>query len=144
MAAATHEDVNTILRVFELRRDEKMRRARDWFFNTYKGVTSVASHQQLCPPRSEEDAYFRMVVSYWDMVASFMTSGVLNRELFFESGREMLIVWLRIEPVVPEVRTALRDPHAFTNLEQIARDYIDWLDARSPGHFDVWRTFVGG
>jgi hypothetical protein len=144
MATATHDDVNLILRLFELRRDEKMRRARDWFFSRYKGVTAVAQHMQLCPPASEEDAYFRMVVSYWDMVASFMTSGVLNRELFFESGREMLIVWVRIEPVVPEVRTALKDPYAFSNLERIAREYLNWLDTRSPGHSEIWRGLVAG
>ena len=60
-------------------------------------VRSLVSSQdleevnELCPLGSDESAYFRMVVSYWDMVASFIANGVLQREIFFESGRELLL-----------------------------------------------------
>jgi hypothetical protein len=141
--AATYDDVNLILRLYELRREDKMRCARDWFFRNYKGVTNMASHTQLCAPGSEEDSYVRMLVSYWEMVASFITSGVLNRELFFESGREMLLVWLRIEKMTGEFRAAMNNPHSFANLEQVARDYVQWIEKRSPGHLETWRTLVG-
>jgi hypothetical protein len=142
--AATYDDVNLILRLYELRREDKMRRARDWFFQNYRGVTGMKEHAALCAPGSEEDAYVRMLVSYWDMVASFITSGVLNRELFFESGRELLIVWLRIENMAPELRAAMKNPHSFGNIEKVARDYVEWIEKRSPGHLEAWRGFVGG
>ncbi|HET8548943.1 MAG TPA: hypothetical protein VFL57_13095 [Bryobacteraceae bacterium] len=97
---------------------------------------------KLCPAGSDEDGYARMVVSYWDTVALFITSGVLNRELFFESGREMLVVWLRLEKAVPAVRAALRNPHAFGDLEQVGHAFVEWLEKRSPGHFEGWRGLV--
>jgi hypothetical protein len=141
--AATYDDVNLILRLYEMRREERMRRARDWFSRNYKGVTSMKEHAALCAPGSDEEAYVRMLVSYWDMVASFITSGVLNRELFFESGRELLLVWLRIEKMAPELRTAMNNPHSFGNIEKVAREYMEWIEKRSPGHLEAWRGFVG-
>ena len=51
-----------------------------------------------------------MVISYWDMVASFVVTGVLNKELFFQSGRELLVVFERLKPVLPGIREAYKDP----------------------------------
>jgi hypothetical protein len=90
---ATYDDVKLIMRLYEMRRDEKLREARQWFakFNARTWAEKV----ELCPPGSEPDAYFRMVTTYWEMVASFITSGVLHQELFLQSGQELLFVWER-------------------------------------------------
>ena len=80
--SATHEDVNTICRLYEMRREEKMRTARDWFAKSFK-VKNMDEFSRLCPPGYDTNAYFRMVVTYWEMVASFIACGVLNEELFF-------------------------------------------------------------
>src|SRR5438309_6449255 len=85
-----HEDALLILRVFELRRDARMREARDWFAR-YFNATTLERYEKLCPPGSEENTFVRMVTSYWDMVASFLTNGVLHEELFFQSGRDLLL-----------------------------------------------------
>ena len=45
-----------------------------------------------------------MVTTYWEMVASFLTSGVLNAELFYQSGRELLFVWERVRDIAAGVR----------------------------------------
>ena len=98
MAKATYDDVNLILKLYDIRREDKMRAARAWFFANFK-PKSMAEFQQLCPPGSEPNAYARQVSSYWDMAASFITAGVLNDELFFQNSRELLFVWLRVEPI---------------------------------------------
>ena len=59
---------------------------------------------------TDENASFRMLVTYWDMVGSFVTSGVLNPELFYQSGGEMLFVWERLRGLVPELREAFGNP----------------------------------
>src|ERR1700692_1633460 len=92
---ATIDDVNLILRLYEMRREARMREARRWFISSFK-LKSYADFPALCPAGSEENASFRMLVTYYEMVASFMTSGVLHAELFYQSGREMLVVWERI------------------------------------------------
>jgi len=82
---ATYDDANLVLRLYELRRDEKLRAARDWFSTEFK-AKNMEEARALMPPGSQSNAYFRMVTSYWDMVASFITSGVLHEELFFRIG----------------------------------------------------------
>lgn len=104
---ATYDDVNLILRLFELRRETRMRTARDWFARNFKAA-NLDELATLCPLGSEESSYARMVMSYWEMVASFITSGVLNRELFFQSGGEMLFAWERFKHLVPESRERYR------------------------------------
>jgi uncharacterized membrane protein YgcG len=69
----TYDDVNLILKLYELRREERMRKARAWFAK-YK-ASSIDEHLKHYPPGSEEDASFRMVTTYWEMVASFVTAG---------------------------------------------------------------------
>src|SRR5215203_2952924 len=108
--SATFDDVNLILRLYELRRETKLREARDWFGVNFKGVKTMDDVLRIGPPGSKEDAYVRMVTSYWDMVASFITSGVLNRDLFFQSGGELLFTWFRIEAIIPVIRQMYGNP----------------------------------
>src|ERR1700677_2865901 len=122
MPKTTYDDVNLILRLYELRREEKLREARAWFVANFK-VKTLAEVNALCPPGSEANAYFRQSISYWEMVASFITSGVLNEELFFQNTRELLLFWLRLKPIVNELRTAFTDPDAWKNLETVGEAY---------------------
>lgn len=130
----TYDDVNLILRLYEMRRESRLREARAWFTSKFHAQT-MAEVRALCPPGSAEDASFRMVVSYWDMVASFINGGVLGSELFFESGRELLIAWIRVSPVIEEIRTLYGDPCVWHNLEKVAKQYAAWLDNRAPGSY---------
>src|SRR5215467_12535044 len=98
----TYDDANLILKLYEIRREEKMRTARDWFGQNFHFKT-MEEYNRQCPPNSSMNAYARMVTSYWDMVASFITGGILNQELFFQSGGEMLFVWERIRELVPQI-----------------------------------------
>src|SRR6185503_15409828 len=86
---ATYDDANFILRLYELRREEKLRLARDWFGANFKAST-MEELQKIALQGSKENTYMRMVVSYWEMAAGFVTAGVLNKELFFQSSGEML------------------------------------------------------
>ena len=142
-AAATYEDVNLILRLYEMRREEKLRKARDWFSRNCKGLKTMEDLAQLAAPGTEENVYVRMVTTYWDMVASFVTQGVLHRELFFQSSRELLLVYLRIEPILPAMREATADKAALRNLETVARELAAWWEGRSPGAVAAFRTRIG-
>jgi hypothetical protein len=64
--AATYDDAHLLLRLYELRREEKMRTARNWFMKNFRAGT-LDEFQDLCPLGTEENAYYRMVVSYWEM-----------------------------------------------------------------------------
>jgi hypothetical protein len=140
---ATYDDANLLLRLYEMRREEKMREARAWFVANFK-PKSMADIHQLCPPGSESNARMRMVSTYWDMAASFVTAGVLNPDLFFANSREMLLVAIRLRPVLAEIRAAYKDPTFLANLETVAQQYSDHLNKVSPGTLEAFTARVGG
>jgi hypothetical protein len=139
MPQPTHHDANLILHLYEMRREEKLRAARAWFVANFK-VKTMADFNLLCPPGSQENANARMVISYWDMAASFVTAGVINRELFFESGRELLVTWIRVKPIVAEARAAFKDPGVWRNLEQVGEAYAQHLGEQT---FQAFAARIG-
>ena len=126
MAKATYDDVNLILRLYEIRREDKLRAARAWYVTNFKPKT-FEEMNKLCGPGTEANPLFRQAVSYWDMVASFVTSGVLNEDLLFQNNRELLLFWLRLKPVIAEVRTALKEPNAWKNLEVVGEMFGQYM-----------------
>ena len=64
-----------------------------------------------------------------------MTSGVLSQELFFQSGRELLLVWERLREILPALREKNTDPFAYANLEAVATAFIEHLERRAPGTY---------
>ena len=107
-------------------------------------LPSFEEFQALCPPGSEPNASYRMVTTYWEMVASFLTSGVLNAELFYQSGRELLFVWERVCDILPKVRDTYNHPRELKNLEDAAAGYIGWWNDTAPGAYDAFTKRVRG
>jgi len=139
MDKPNHHDVDVILKLYDLRREDRMRKARGWIFG-YKAATA-AEHQAACPPGSDENAYFRMVTSYWDMAASFVTSGAVNKELFLESAGELLFVWEKTKAAIAENRKATSNPKYLSNLEAVAQAMIDDMP---PGAYQAFSSRVRG
>jgi hypothetical protein len=136
---ATYDDANLILRLYELRREERMRQARDWFARNF-WAESMEEAQKLIPPGSQENAYFRQVVSYWEMVASLITSGVLNQELFFQSGGELLFVWERVRQVLPAFRAFSKNPESWKNLEIAGNAFIKHMESKGPETYPAFQA----
>ena len=132
---ATYDDANLILKLYDLRREPRLREARKWFGSAPQ-FQSREEWLKYAPPGSEENASYRMVVTYWEMVSSLVASGVLNAELFFASSLEMLFVWEKIRILLPEVRTAQKNPMLYRNLEQVATEYLEHMKAGSPEWYD--------
>ena len=137
MLQPTYDDVNLILRLYEQRREPVMREARFWFATKFKADT-FEELMQLCPLGSQENQYFRQVTSYWEMVASFITGGVLNHHLFFQSGQEMLLAWEKVKNLAPHMRTARKNPLVWKNLEEAAKLFAEHLN--SHGSPDAYPT----
>ena len=55
LTAATYDDANLILRLYELRREPKLREAREWFSANFKGVKTMEDLQRVAPPGSAGD-----------------------------------------------------------------------------------------
>jgi len=140
---ATYDDANLILRLYELRREEKLRRAREWFGANFHAAT-LEDVNRLAPMGSEENAYMRMVISYWDMAASFVTSGVLSQDLFFRTNGECLFVWERVRGLAPAMRAMMKNPNVWANLEAVGNAYIKHMEANGPEAYPAFQAMVHG
>jgi hypothetical protein len=129
---ADHHDAELLLRLYDLRREEKLRRAREWLLQEFQAEPAEELLQRY-PFGSDQSAYFRMVSSYWSMAASLVKHGLIQEELFFENNREFWLVWRKVKPAAMFIRERYKDPEAFKNLEELAEKYEKWMEKRSPG-----------
>jgi hypothetical protein len=136
MSKGTYEDARLIMELYELRREQRLRTAREWFASQFF-PESFDDIKALLTPGNPNSTYFRMVVSYWDMAASFAVRGPLNAELLLESGGEMLLVWARLETYINELRETIMLPEYLRNIEAVisqvewAPRRVSWLQERS-------------
>jgi hypothetical protein len=110
------EDANLILKLYELRREEVMRKARAWFVGEFhpgslEDVRAAAF--------GESSAYYRMVTTYWDMACSFVTNGAIDEQMFNDAGGEHVAVYAKIEPFVTQIREANEMPSYMQHLEKV-------------------------
>ena len=85
---ATTADAELILKLYELRREPRMRVARQWVVHEFRPKTL---DELLAVQRdfgSEHNQYWRQVISYWEMAAALVLRGALDGDLFFDSNGE--------------------------------------------------------
>lgn len=113
-----YKDAELILKLYELRREEVMRKARMWFFAEFQ-PESIQDFQKVL--MGEHSAYFRMVSTYWDMAASFVNNGALDPKMFSDANAEHFGVFLKIEPFLEDLRKTFNMPEYLENLEQCCK-----------------------
>lgn len=141
MAEATHEQVRLMLELFDLRREARLRQAREWFTTNFHAANAEEMSKKY-PMGSEGSVNMRMVVTYWDMVANIANRGLLHEELFFETSGEQWFVWERIKPVAPAMREMFKNPHAWEALEEHCRRLEAWRERRAPGSSAAMRQMM--
>lgn len=114
-----HESAMAILKLYELRREEKMRAARAWYFSEF-APQSALDIIKLYRDGERASAHFRTVVSYWDMASSLVLNGAIDEKMFFDSGTEHVFVYTKIAPFLAELREMLNEPEFFIHLEMLA------------------------
>lgn len=112
------QSMMAILKLYELRRDEKMRAARAWYFSEF-APKSAMDILGLYRNGEQASAYFRMVTSFWDMAASFVLNGAMDEKMFFDSGTEHILVYAKVAPFLAEIRQLFNEPEYLLNLEEL-------------------------
>jgi hypothetical protein len=109
------EEASLILKLYELRREETMRKARDWYFRDFNPQSLADINGVMF---SEHSGRLRMVMSYWDMAAALVNHGAISVDLFNETNGEQFSVFAKLEPLLGEVRAAY-GPQFLANLEKL-------------------------
>lgn len=117
-----YESAKLILELYELRREETMRKARNWFFtfnpDTFEDIRAAAMNP-------ESSAYYRMVTSYWDMACSFVANGAIDEQMFADANAEHVVVFAKIQPFLDEIRGAYGSPNYAKHLEEVVMNMPD-------------------
>ena len=116
------ESAELILKLYELRREEKMRDGRNWMISFFPESTQDIIQALINP---ETSAYYRMVTSYWEMAASLVNHGAIDAEMFADANGEHFVVFSKIEPFLAEMRETMGNPNAFKNLETLIMSQPD-------------------
>lgn len=119
---ATAHDAQLILKLYDLRREAEMRKARNWFTVEFwpQSADDFVKVANAFP--SQENAWMRQVAGYWDMAASLVLHGALNEELFVHPGvsGEMFFIFAKIHPFLKEIRVKMNNPDMFSTIEKVA------------------------
>lgn len=137
----THEQAKLHLEVYDMRREARLRQARDWFFRNYFADT-VEDARRIAPPGSEGGAFAMMVLGYWDQACALLNYGLLHEDLFFETSGEFFGVWERVKPSIQESRKLYVHPQFLAHLEKAANRYESWIEKRAPGHLAAMREWM--
>ncbi len=114
-----------ILKLYELRRDEQMRAARQWYFSEF-APTSAMDIIALYRGGERASANFRMVTSFWDTAASLVLNGGIDQKMFLDANTEHVFIYAKIADYLPEVRELFREPDFLIHLENLVRTLPDF------------------
>jgi len=121
MSKPTHADAELLLRLYEIRREPELRRARAWFLTEFKPA-NWAEIKTRYLSHSDEDRHFRMTTSYWEMVGTLVNRGVLNAELFFDHTGEDIVTWERCKTWIADARSDIRATYMY-QFERLVLDH---------------------
>jgi hypothetical protein len=118
--APNHHDAELVLRLYELRREEKMREhrallLRDFWPRRAEDVTDVLRSDH------PHNVAYRQVSTYWEMAYTLCRHDTLSPDLLLESSAEGLFAYARVEPYLDAIR-AVANPRSFRNTEWIATE----------------------
>ena len=110
------------LQLFELRREPVLRDARTWFLAEFNPESFT---ELLALASGPHNAAFRMVLGYWDMAASLVTTGAIDGDAFRAAHGEIFLTFAKIHPFLPEIRAATDEPEFCRHLEAVVLGATD-------------------
>jgi hypothetical protein len=125
----TTSDAELILKLYDLRREPELRKARNWWLTQFWPESADDIFKIGSALGSQENNWLRQAGGYWEMAASLALHGTINHELFLEpsfSG-EMFFFFGKIHPFLKELREKLQNPRIFSNVEKLINSSPDAL-----------------
>ena len=112
------ESAELILKLYDLRREAKMREARDWLVGAFFPDTV---DDVLAAWRGETSARYRMVTTYWDMACGLVNDGAIDAAMFHHANNEHILVYVKLEPHLAELRKTTGLPQYMVQLEKLIK-----------------------
>jgi len=141
------DDAQLILKLYELRREPEMRKARNWWMTDFWPKNADDFLKVAWAMGSQENNWLRQVAGYWGMTASLVLQGALSYELFLRpsSSGEMFVMFGKVHPFLADLREKLGDPEVFLDVEKVithtkwGRERLKFILRR----IETWREKMG-
>jgi hypothetical protein len=92
---------------------------------------------------TEKNTEFRMVASYWEMVAGIANRGLIDEDLYFETTLEPWVLFEKIRPILAGWREMTKTPFFFSQLEEHSKRLEAWREKKAPGAMESFRQRLG-
>ena len=115
----TYYDADLLLRVYDLRRETRIRQARDFVLHKCS-FKDYEDFKKKYPEDSPGRAHIGMVFTYWDMVCALVARGLLDEDLFNTCNTEHVFLWFKYKPVITGGRAEYQFPAHLASLEKVA------------------------
>src|SRR5262249_12064300 len=73
----------------------------------------------------QRNTAFRMVLGYWDMAASLVTTGAIDGDAFRAAHGEIFATFGKVQPYLAELRTATAEPEFCKHMETVVMAAVD-------------------
>lgn len=111
-----YESADLLLKLYDLRREAVMRKARAWFREQF---APASAEEILAVYRGKNSAPYRMVTTYWSMAATLVLHGAIDEQMFADVNGEHIMVYAKLRPFLTELRARLNNPTYLDKLEQV-------------------------
>ena len=143
---ATAADAEVVMRLYELRREPEMRKARKFFAELE--LNNMEDFRKYSDFRTQENAWIRMVTSYWENAASLVLRGAVDRDLFMDWNGEMMFVYMRMKPLLKSIREMspeflAKTEHVLTSTPEL-RKLLAAREARMKKWMEMQKTMAAG
>ena len=140
---ATVADADIVMKLYDLRREAEMRKARNWYgnadFSSWEAIQKVAMAWG-----TPENAWFRQVLTYWENAASLVLRGVVNQDLFFDWNGEIVFTYVKIKPFLKQIREMSGSDEFMSKTEKLLnstpglKKRVIWME----GQFKKWAEMM--
>jgi len=116
-----YDDANFALRLYEIRREPELRKARNLVGDVLDGATNetVDAIRQYGHKRN---AHFRQVTSHWEIVSSFVNRGIFHPDVYLDTCGEALYTYSVLKPHIQRIREA-GSPRFLVQTEKAIADH---------------------
>ena len=118
---ATAADAELILKLYELRRDETLRRARRFMIFEFNPKTLEELRAVSRDGKSEFNPCWRQMLSFWEMAASLVLRGALDADLYLDSNVEGILIYAKFHHFHAETEKQSGNPFMANTAQMIAK-----------------------
>lgn len=101
---ASPADAEIILRLYELRTETVMRQARAWITGEFWPETVEEFFAVAGNPAEPHNAWFRQVITYWEMASAMVLHGAVSAELFVDCNAEGFFLLAKFSHILEGIR----------------------------------------